>query len=104
MIEEYLVTEEISLTVLLLDIRRIPNEDDVIMYDYFKAMGKDILIVLTKADKLSNNQKFNQVRKIKQSLELREQDQVITFSAETMENRDKVLDIIGENVSRYQNG
>ncbi len=101
MIEEYLETKAIHLTVLLLDIRRTPNEDDFLMYEYFKAMNTEILIVLTKADKLSNNQKFNMALKIKKLLNMREADQIITFSSETNENQDKVWSIIEDNLSRY---
>lgn len=103
MIETYLQTKEISLTVLLLDIRRIPNEDDLLMYDYFKAMNKQVLIVLTKSDKLSNNQQYNQIKKIKKALEAREEDLIVPFSKETLKNKDKIWDIITENVSRYNN-
>jgi GTP-binding protein len=104
MIELYLQQPEISLTVLLLDVRRIPNGDDILMYEYFKSMRSEILIVLTKSDKLSNNQKTNQVRKIKAKLNPRKEDKFITFSAVTMENKEKVWDIIEENVLRFKNG
>lgn len=104
MIEEYLETEEICLTVLLLDIRRMPNADDLLMYEYFKAMNKEILIILTKSDKLSNNQKINQANKIKKLLTLREGDHVITFSSETSENQDKIWDILEVCILRAQNG
>ncbi|XMB72483.1 ribosome biogenesis GTP-binding protein YihA/YsxC [Mycoplasmatota bacterium WC30] len=104
MIEAYLESFQISLTVLLLDIRRLPNQDDLLMYEYFKAMKSEVLIVLTKSDKLSNNQKFNQVKKIKSALKARHEDRIVTFSSETFENRDTVWDIIEDNVSRHSNG
>lgn len=100
MIETYLQSPEISLTVLLLDIRRIPNDDDLLMYDYFKSMHSDVLIVLTKADKLSNNKQFNQIKKIKQKLALGPNDQIIPFSSVTMKNREKIWDIIENNVKK----
>lgn len=103
MIESYLQTPTISLTVLLLDIRRIPNEDDLLMYEYFKAMNKEVLIVLTKSDKLSNNQKYNQIRKIKKALNARPTDYILPFSKETLESKDNIWDIIEDNVSRYSN-
>ncbi len=103
MIEAYLDSFQISLTVLLLDIRRIPNQDDMLMYEYFKEMNSEVLIILTKSDKLSNNQKFNQIKKIKAALKARNEDKIITFSSETFENRDTVWDIIEDNVSRYSN-
>lgn len=99
MIESYLQSMQIQITVLLLDIRRIPNEDDLLMYEYFKSMEKNILIVLTKADKLSNNQRYNQIKKIKQALQSRKEDTIIAFSAETMENKDLILDYFNKKIS-----
>lgn len=102
MIELYLRSTQISLTVLLLDIRRIPNEDDLLMYEYFKSMGREILLVLTKSDKLSNNQKFNQIKKIKAKIKPRKEDIFIPFSSKTNENKEAIWDIIEDNVSRHQ--
>lgn len=101
MIETYLQQPNLHLCVLLLDIRRIPNEDDILMYEYFKSLDKEILIVLTKVDKLSNNQRANMTKKIKQTIHMRPEDKMIPFSSETQENRDRVWDEIEACVSRY---
>ncbi|MFA7075362.1 MAG: ribosome biogenesis GTP-binding protein YihA/YsxC [Candidatus Izemoplasmatales bacterium] len=90
MIDEYLKNPLIKLGVLLLDIRRIPNEDDLLMYNYFEAMGFDILIILTKSDKLSNNQKANQIKLIKKTLNKQTIDNIITYSTKTKENQDVI--------------
>ncbi len=103
MIENYLQSPNISLCILLLDIRRIPNEDDLLMYEYFKSLDSETLIVLTKADKLSNNQAASQKRKIKEKLGLDKDDKLLTFSSETFLNRDSIWDLIEDNVSRYGN-
>ncbi|OQX93601.1 MAG: hypothetical protein B6I17_02205 [Tenericutes bacterium 4572_104] len=102
-IERYLQNKSITLAVLLLDIRRIPNEDDLLMYNYFKELGIETLIVLTKTDKLSNNKKFNQIQKIKKTIKPRETDKLITFSSITKENREKIWAFLEEHISRYQN-
>ncbi len=99
MIETYLKSDNISLFVLLLDIRRIPNDDDILMYNYFKTLDKEILIVLTKSDKLSNNQKNNQKRKISEMLGI--ENNLIAFSSETLENKDLIWSVIADNVSRH---
>lgn len=99
-IERYLESGSISLAVLLLDIRRLPNSDDLLMYEYFKSLGVDIIFVLTKADKLSNNQRNNQIRKIKQIVKPREQDVFISFSAVTKTNRDEIWDLIEDHIKR----
>jgi len=101
MIEDYFQKGNISLCVLLLDIRRIPNEDDHLMYQYFQTLPSETLIVLTKSDKLSNNQAASQKRKIRQALNLREGVKMISFSSETMQNRDAIWDILEDNIARY---
>lgn len=90
MIDEYLQTPLIKLGVLLLDIRRLPNDDDLLMYDYFKAMGFKIMLILTKSDKLSNNQKINQTKMIKKILKTNETDYILTYSTKTKENQTEV--------------
>jgi len=102
-IERYLQNKSISLAILLLDIRRIPNEDDILMYNYFHSQAIETLIVLTKADKLSNNKKNNQIKNIEKALKPCETDKLITFSSITKENREEIWDILEEHVLRYQN-
>lgn len=101
MIETYLQTPQISMTVLLLDIRRIPNDDDILMYDYFKSMNSETLIVLTKADKLSNNKRINQINKIKEKLQADPNDLIIPISSVTKYGIKKVWEAIGDNVLRH---
>ena len=101
MIETYLTSPNIALCVLLLDSRRIPNEDDLLMYEYFKSINKKILLILTKSDKLSNNQMATQKKKIIEKINPRKEDMIMTFSSVTMANREKVLDIISNHISGW---
>jgi GTP-binding protein len=48
--------DTLRLIFLLLDVRRIPSEDDLQMHEWTQAAAVDEKLVLTKADKLSNNQ------------------------------------------------
>jgi len=48
--------EMLRLMFLLLDVRRTPSEQDSQMHDWTSGAGIDERIVLTKADKVSNNQ------------------------------------------------
>ncbi|MCF0110309.1 MAG: YihA family ribosome biogenesis GTP-binding protein [Erysipelotrichaceae bacterium] len=50
--------------LLILDIRRIPNEDDLLMYDFAKHYHVPVTVVLTKCDKLSRSDQNLQVKKI----------------------------------------
>src|SRR5207245_1405899 len=49
-------TEALRLLFLLLDVRRTPGEQDKQMHEWTKAAGIDERILLTKSDKVSNNQ------------------------------------------------
>jgi len=94
-IEDYLETSRfISLAVLLLDIRHLPTSDDLLMKTYFEAKGLNVLYVLTKSDKLSNNQRIKQRIAIQEKLGLEKTDALVFFSAETKENRELIWDKI----------
>ena len=101
MIDQYLSQGHIALAVLLLDIRRTPNEDDHLMFDYFRAHGFSVLCVLTKADKLSNNQIAKQKKIIKSAFDNDEGIQLVTFSAKTLLNREHLWEIIDQHVREW---
>jgi len=48
--------DQLRVIFLLLDARRTPSEDDRQMHEWTRAKGIDERIVLTKSDKLSNNE------------------------------------------------
>ncbi|EYE89003.1 GTP-binding protein EngB [Fervidicella metallireducens AeB] len=92
MIEDYLNhREELRLVVLLVDIRHNPTADDKIMYDWMKNSGCKIVVVATKADKLSKNQLYKNIAMIKKELQLSQDDVFIPFSSETRQGKDELL-------------
>lgn len=93
MIDEYLKSKQSSFAVLLLDIRRRPNEDDLLMYEFFKSFGYQVLIILTKADKLSNNQRNKQMKLIENVIKPKDGDQMLAYSVKTKLNHDQILSI-----------
>ena len=53
-IEEYLFTRKnISLTILLIDIRHKPSENDKLMFNYLKNTGLPFIVIANKADKIA---------------------------------------------------
>ncbi len=62
--------EQLKGLVLVLDIRRTPNEDDHRMVEYAKNTGLALVAVCMKADKLSRNQQINQLRLITKELDI----------------------------------
>lgn len=100
MIEAYLNTrEELKLVVLLVDIRHEPTKDDKLMFDWMKATGSQMLVVATKADKLTRNHRNKSLVQIRKTLQMTNDDILIHFSSQTKEGRDELWEII-ENYSR----
>ena len=67
-IEEYLSSDRNKLVFVLLDIRRIPSADDLQMIEWLKHYNIEYKIIFTKMDKLSNNEKFKQLKELKNIL------------------------------------
>jgi len=57
MVEKYLATRPVLvLSILITDSRHEPTELDLLMKEWLESRGKPLIIVATKADKLSSNQ------------------------------------------------
>lgn len=68
MIQEYLEKRpQLKLILFLFDIRRIPNEEDRQLIEWVAKEGKAMILVLTKVDKVSRNEKSANTRKILQA-------------------------------------
>ena len=83
MMEEYLTRrEELRAIILLIGIRHEPGKNDIMMYDWLKHFGFDIIIAATKSDKLNRSQIPKQLAVIRKTLKLQPQDVLIPFSGE----------------------
>lgn len=75
MIEEYLTTRTtLKHLYLLVDMRHLPTEDDLLMVDYLRYLERPFTVILTKADKLSNNEQFRQKQNILKALKMAADD------------------------------
>lgn len=84
MIESYLEKREtLAGIILLIDIRHEPGKNDVMMYNWLKHYGYDIVIAATKADKLNRSQIPKHLSVIKKTLQLQPEDRLIPFSGVT---------------------
>lgn len=81
--------KQLSLCVMLLDIRRVPNDDDMLMLSSMRDSSIRTIVVLTKVDKLSGNEKTKQVQIISDFTGI-EKSRMILFSAITGQGRDEV--------------
>ena len=67
-IEEYLKVRDISLIVLLLDIRNKPSNDDKLMYEYILKQILPFVVLCNKADKIAKTKVQSYVEDIKKDL------------------------------------
>ena len=94
-------TELMTLGVLIVDSRHKPTADDCTMAEFFLAAGKPFVIVANKLDKLKKSEIEGNVQRIRDTLELPEQVQVIPFSAEKGDGRQTLLDLIFDHVEGF---
>lgn len=95
MMEEYLEHRENLVKVIqLVDIRHEPSVQDVQMYEYLRHFGLDGIVIATKADKVSANEKQKCINVIRKTLGLTAEDKVIPVSALKRTGYDVLLDQI----------
>lgn len=69
--------KQLKTLIMVLDIRRIPNQDDINMVEFAKENHLAILGACTKSDKLSRNQQIAQVKVISETLGIRKDNLVV---------------------------
>ena len=95
MIEKYLGTREsLKAVVLLVDIRHAPTKDDVMMFEWIRSSGLEMVIALTKLDKIKRSQKDKQIKMIRTTLGCGPDVMVIPYSAVTKQGREEILSLM----------
>ena len=92
-IADYLNSDREKIVFLLLDIRRVPSAEDIEMLKWLEHYSINYYIIFTKTDKLSNNQKFKQLKEIKKKLEFDNKD-VFFYSALKNTGREELEEFI----------
>ena len=91
MMEKYFrETEELKLTLHLVDIRHEPTQDDLQMNAFLRGMNLPFLVIATKADKISRGARMKHLAPICRALQVQPW-QVICASSETGDGRDEIL-------------
>lgn len=95
MIEEYLMNRDVLKRVfLIIDYRNKPMEDDILMYNFLKYYHKEVTIVATKYDKVSQSKRAKIEKILNSAFDLQDTDNIIYFSSVTKVGKDKVMGII----------
>ena len=92
-VEMYLTDrEQLKRVVLLVDSRHKPTGDDIMMNDWFKHFGYNVVVVATKSDKLTKNELKKSEKVIKETLKLSADDKLYFFSSLNKEGADELID------------
>lgn len=100
LIDGYLrMTSQLRGIVLLLDIRRDPNAEDLAMLDYLADLEIPTLVVITKVDKLGTAQRRERLKAVLDAIEV-DESQVIASSAHTGQGRNELAEAVASLVSQ----
>ena len=98
-IEEYLEEgENVSLIILLLDIRHKPTEDDILMYNYILKSNLPFMVLTNKADKIAVTKVNDRVEEIKKILGI-SYSTILPFSSE----RKIYMEEVWKEIEKYIN-
>lgn len=97
-IETYLIKRpQLSRVLLLVDSRHRPTEDDILMYNWIRYFGYEVVIIATKCDKITKNEMAKSKKTIKEALNLSDEEKIIYFSSLKRLGREELLEIIFNN-------
>ena len=92
LMEGYFADPELmTLGVMIVDARHKPTAADCPMAQWYRGTGCPFLVVANKLDKLKKSEVEGNLQRIRETLELGEEDLVIPFSAEKGTGRDELL-------------
>ncbi|MBP3231830.1 MAG: YihA family ribosome biogenesis GTP-binding protein [Anaerovibrio sp.] len=97
-INEYLLSSEtLQFVCQLIDIRHEPMASDIEMFRWLVEHNLPVLVVATKADKVSRNGVAKSIAQIKHALGVPELD-VLPYSSVKNTGREELLQVIGESL------
>jgi GTP-binding protein len=100
MIESYLKGRaSLKGVVLVLDLRRVPSEDDLLMYNWLKCYDIHVITAVTKADKVKRSAIRKNAENARQRLELAESEPLVVFSSETKAGKNELWSLIEDSIS-----
>jgi GTP-binding protein len=92
MIETYLERREnLRCVVLILDVRRTPSREDLLMFHWLSTYSIPTIPVINKCDKVSRNERARQTAVIARTLEV-PANEFVFFSALTREGKEDLWD------------
>jgi GTP-binding protein len=103
MVEAYLrERKNLAAVILILDIRRDPSDEDLDLRDWLEHYRLPYIYILTKTDKLSNNQVVVRKRAIEQSLQITGGKKPILFSAKTQKGKGELWQVLDDLLQLFE--
>lgn len=96
MIEGYFKKRaSLKLILLLIDIRRVPDEEDFAMLEYVQAAGKPVIVIFTKTDKLNQSDLHHQTKLLTEAFKPLP---VLSYRVDHDKPREKLIALITGNL------
>ena len=100
LVEQYLINREnLRAVVLLLDIRRKPTDLDLHMKQWLEEINVDHILVATKSDKLKQNERSKQLKKIREAFVDDSETRLIPYSSKDNLGRKELWTLLGERLA-----
>jgi len=100
LVEQYLINREnLRAVVLLLDIRRKPTDLDLHMKQWLEEINVDHILVATKSDKLKQNERSKQLKKIREAFVDDNETRLIPYSSKDNLGRKELWTLLGERLA-----
>ena len=91
MVEIYLKSRpNLKAVVVIIDVRRELGEEDAALIEWLERRGKDVILVFTKADKMTRKEREERVRRLGREFSGKASSRPILFSAKTREGREEI--------------
>ena len=91
-VEEYLnARENLKAIIIVVDVRRIPSNDDVLMFKWAKQKNIPYIIAASKIDTIKRSEKNIKIKDIVNTFSLKNDEEVLLFSSVTGEGKIELL-------------
>ena len=94
LMESYFASGLITLGVMIVDARHKPTADDVTMAGWFYDAECPLAVAANKLDKLKKSEVEPNLERIRETLDLREGDGLIPFSAERGDGKEQLIALL----------
>ena len=98
LMEDYFADGQITVGLLIVDARHKPTADDQTMAQWFHETGCPFIVVANKLDKLNKSEIEGNLQRIRETLELAEDELLIPFSAEKGTGKQELLTALFDNL------